>query len=134
MLGVADPHGAPGAPLRGCRVLLVEDEAIVAMVTEDLMAELGCDAIKHVASVADALAAMSAGEFDVAVLDVNLKGETSFGIADALAERVIPFMFCTGYGRAGLPDRYRQRVCVRKPFSIAELAAGLEAALERGDP
>jgi CheY-like chemotaxis protein len=70
-----------------------------------------------------------AGEatFDVAMLDVNLAGETSFAVADLLAGRGIPFLFATGYGLAGIEERYRDRPVLQKPFRAADLGAALEA-------
>ena len=112
----------------GPRVLVVEDEAMVAMMLEDMLLDLGCEIVGPAASLSGGLALVRAGGFDAAVLDVNLAGEKAFPIADALAERGIPFVYATGYGRAGLRGEDEQRLVLQKPYTVQELARNLHAA------
>ena len=107
------------------RILVVEDETMVAMLIEDILDELGYTAIGPAARVAEALQILETEALDGALLDVNLLGETSYGIADALAERGCPFIFTTGYGGAGLEEAYRDRPVLQKPFTRERLAEAL---------
>jgi CheY-like chemotaxis protein len=115
--------------LAGCRVLIVEDEAIVAMLIEDIIEEIGCSIVGPAAHVTQALAVLAADEIDGAVLDVNLAGEWSYPIADALAARGVPYVFVTGYGQAGLDAAYRDHPVVQKPFTRATLERALESVM-----
>jgi len=117
--------------LAGHRILVVEDEAIIAMLLEDIMEEIGCAIVGPVAKVAQALAALDAGPVDGAVLDVNLSGEWSYPIADALAARGVPYVFVTGYGQAGLAVDYQDHPVVQKPFTRTSIERGLEGAMAR---
>ena len=118
------------------RVLLVEDESLVAMLVKDMLAELGCTVAAHAGSVPEALEVVRAGGFHVALLDVSLEGKNVFPVAEALSAQNIPFAFASGYGRAGLPEAYRTWPLVPKPFQIEELSAALTAALlsSKGGP
>ena len=102
------------------RVLILEDEALVAMLLEDLVQEFGYDAQAYATSD-DALAALDTLQFDVAILDVNLGASLSYGVADALAARGIPFAFATGYGSGGVDPKYRGVTVMRKPIERASL-------------
>ena len=106
---------------QGCGVLVVEDEAMVAMLLEDLLHELGCHVVEIASRVETALTSIMVRTFDVAILDVNLKGETSYPVADVLELRKVPFLFATGYGTEAIPEKYRQRVVLQKPFRKQEL-------------
>ena len=117
--------------LQGLRVLFVEDESIVAMLTEDMLEDLGCEISAAAASVEDALAAVSQGGFDVALLDINLAGTMVFPVAAALSGLGIPFAFASGYGGKGLPPEFAGVPIIDKPFSKSDLAGVLEAALAR---
>ena len=110
------------------RVLVVEDEAMVSMMLEDMLAELGCEVVGPAPSLSAGLELARAAAIDAAVLDVNLAGEKAFPIADALAERGIPFIYATGYGRAGLREADVSRPVVQKPYSAQELARTLRDA------
>jgi CheY-like chemotaxis protein len=101
----------------GLRILIVEDESMVAMLLEEIVDELGYTVVGPVARVAPALELLDAGEIDGALLDVNLDGERSYPIADALDQLGRPYVFCTGYGLAGLDEAYRDRPVLQKPFT-----------------
>jgi DNA-binding response OmpR family regulator len=115
--------------LAGLRVLVVEDEAMVAMLIEDALIDLGCEVIGPVAGVAAALDLLEAEAVDAAVLDVNLGGEKVFPVADRLAESGTPFLFSTGYGVVGIQERHLDRPVLQKPYDTGRLGAALSAAL-----
>lgn len=111
--------------LAGLRILLVEDEAMIAMLFEDMLADSGATVVGPASAVATALAAISSESIDGALLDVNLGGEQSFAVADALTEKQIPFVFVTGYGGAGMRDRYPDAPTLQKPFVADDLQRAL---------
>jgi len=121
-------------PLAGRRVLLVEDEALVAMLIEDALDSAGAVMLGPYAAVAPALAAIPDALPELAVLDLNLAGESSLPIADELAGRGVPLVFASGYGQAGLPPRFRGRPMLAKPFDPAELISVLAALWEAAQP
>lgn len=114
---------------RGLRVLIVEDEATVAMLIEGMLEELGCDIVASVPSLALAREFSVLGDFDLAMLDVNVAGELVFPVAHLLRERRIPFLFSTGYGSMGLPAEFLECPVLAKPFSQAELTEKLALAI-----
>jgi CheY-like chemotaxis protein len=101
---------------------LVEDEMLVAWLLEDMLADLGCAVVGPASSVKQALAMIDAEAIDAAVLDVNLNGQMSYPIADALVARGVPFVFSTGYDKDTLLDGYRTFPVLQKPFHRAELS------------
>lgn len=123
-LGTADD------PLLGRRVLLVEDDAIISMLLEEMLADFGCDVVGTATRVEEALDVIGATTaIDAVVLDVNLNGMRSDPIADALAACGIPFVFSTGYGGSGVVDAHRDRPVLQKPFNQQDLAAALARLL-----
>ena len=117
-----------GRVLEGLQVLVVEDEAMIAMLIEDFLGELGAIPVKVAAAMDDAASCISSLNFDLAILDVNLRGQVTYPLADMLIERGIPFVFATGYGAAGLPPKFRTVPILQKPFLPEHLAATLLAA------
>jgi len=113
-------------PLSGRNILLVEDEMMLLMLIESMLGELGSQSVSAAATVRQALELINGQVFDAAMLDVNLNGETSFPVADALAARGIPFLFSTGYGIDGLTERFRDRPVLKKPFQYEELSGMFE--------
>ena len=113
----------------GRRVLLVEDEMMVAWLMEDMLIELGCEVLGPATCVAEALSIIEAVAPDAAVLDVNLGDERSFPIADALRARGVPVVFMTGYGKSSLPEPYRNFPLAPKPPERATVRACLAEAL-----
>jgi CheY-like chemotaxis protein len=105
----------------GRRVLVVEDEILLAWLLEDMLGDLGCAVVGPAASVKQALAMIDTEAIDVAVLDVNLNGQLSYPIADALAARNVPFVFATGYDKVDLPEGYQAYPVLQKPFHGSEL-------------
>lgn len=117
--------------LSGLRILVVEDEMLVLMETENMLADLGCDSVVAAATNEQATALIDAQHFDAALLDLNLNGVRSYPVADRLAERGVPFAFATGYGGHGLRDGDRERPLLVKPFecdALSELLTSLLSA------
>jgi CheY-like chemotaxis protein len=117
--------------LSGQRVLVVEDEMMVLMMIEDMLADLGCESVTAAATVDQALAQLDAQVFDAAILDMNLGGNKSFPVADALSAREVPFVFSTGYSGRDMRDGYRDRPVLKKPFRYEELVGILTRLLSR---
>jgi CheY-like chemotaxis protein len=111
--------------LTGRRVLVVEDEALVAMLVEDALLDAGASVIGPAATVAEALALLERETPEAAVLDLNLAGETSTPVADALAARGVPFVVATGYGADGLPPGHAAVPVLAKPYDPDDLTAAL---------
>jgi DNA-binding response OmpR family regulator len=116
-------------PKRSPRVFLVEDETLLVMLLEIMLEDMGYTLAFHASTLADGLAYAHSGDFDMAILDINIIGGNSLPIAAALAHRRIPFTFCSGYGRLGVPDIWADRHCVVKPFSAQQLEAALSDLL-----
>jgi len=115
--------------LEGKRVLLIEDEALVAMLVEDMLADEGCVVAASATRLPEAVLAANdtSIEIDLAILDVNLAGEPVFAVAEALAARGVPFAFATGYGAGGLPDVWKSRPTLQKPFTASDVRVVLES-------
>jgi|SRR5579859_1069588 len=112
--------------IAGMRVLIVEDEALVAAMLEDMLADFGCVVAGRAGSVNQALSqiAQTSG-LEAAILDVHLGGETVFPVADDLVQRRVPFVFSTGFGPADLAARYPHSLLLAKPYPPEELATAL---------
>ena len=111
--------------LSGRRVLVVEDEMLVLIMIEDMLADLGCQSVTSAATVDKALALINAQVFDIALLDMNLNGNDSHAVAEALSARAIPFVYSTGNTGQSLRDGYSDRPVLKKPFKYDEMAATL---------
>ena len=112
---------------RRLRVLIVEDEMLVAMNIEDMLLDLGHDVAGLASRLEPALALAREGSFDLAMLDVNLAGEQSFPVAHVLVERGIPFLFATGYGVKGIAEEFRSFPVLQKPFRARDLDQALKS-------
>jgi CheY-like chemotaxis protein len=117
--------------LSGRRILVVEDEMLVLMSIEDMLADLGCESVAAAATVDQAVALIDAQVFDAAMLDMNLNGTKSFPVADKLAELGVPFIFATGYSAQDMRDGYGDRPLLKKPIRYAELAGVFASLLAR---
>jgi CheY-like chemotaxis protein len=117
----------PATPAR--RILVVEDELMIRMLLEDMLGELGYTVTAEAARIDEALEAARTADFDIAILDVNLNGQPISPVADALVARGTPFVFATGYGERGLPEPYRDRPTLKKPFQMEGLKQMLDDAL-----
>lgn len=118
--------------LSGQRILVVEDEMLLAMMIEDMLADLGCESVSSAATVDQALALIDAQVFDLAMLDMNLNGNDSHPVAEALSARGVPFFYATGNTGHGLSDGYADRPMLKKPFKYEELVAILTRLQGRG--
>jgi len=107
------------------RVLVVEDEYLIRMLLEDMLADIGYDLAAGVGTIAEASELAANGEFHAAILDVNLDGKEIYPVADILAGRGVPFVFVTGYGERSLPEPYRDRPALQKPFQAEQLRTAL---------
>jgi CheY-like chemotaxis protein len=111
------------------RILIVEDESMIAMMVEGFLEESGWEVAGWAGGTERALAMARDAEIDAALLDVNLNGQDTFAVADILSERRIPFIFATGYGADGVAKRFRGVPTLTKPFQRNELDRALEAAM-----
>ena len=120
-----------GDSLCGLRVLLVEDEMMVALLLETMLTDLGHQVAGPVARLEKGLEMVEREAIDLAVLDVNINGRDVYPIAAALEARGIPFIFATGYGSAGLHPAYCDRPVLRKPYRSDDLKAAIGRACDR---
>jgi CheY-like chemotaxis protein len=110
------------------RVLIVEDEVMIRILLEGMLRKLGYTITAEAGRVEEALEVASKVDFDLAILDVNLNGKSVSPVADVLSARGMPFVFVTGYGEGGIPEAYRDRPILKKPFQMN----GLRRVLETG--
>jgi len=104
---------------------------MILMIIEDMLADLGCESVTAAATVDQALALIDAQVFDAAMLDMNLNGNKSHAVADALVARGVPFVFSTGYSGLDVSDGYGDRPVLKKPFPYEELVEILTRLLQR---
>ena len=112
----------------GMRVLVVEDELMIRMLLDGMLTDLGHTVAGEAGSIEEALTLAKEGEFDVALLDVNLNGKPINPVVEVLIARGLPFVFASGYGQRGVPEAYRASPTLQKPFQVEALAEALEAA------
>ena len=112
------------------RIFLVEDESLLAMMLETMLEDLGHEVADSADSLEEAVKKAKQAEFDCALLDVNLRGEVVYPVADVLTARGLPFVFASGYGGAGLPQQFKDKPVIAKPFQLEDLSAALSNALE----
>ena len=110
------------------RVLIVEDEMLVAMLVEDILGELGFEVAGTCTHLDDALKLAASEAVDFVILDVNLDGKRSFPVADILRARKIPFIFATGYGSKVLEAEYANVPTLAKPFMFGDVQQVLKKA------
>jgi CheY-like chemotaxis protein len=122
----------PMASMRGLKVLMVEDQLLIAMDVETMLTHEGAASVETASSVKEALIALAIMRPDVAILDVNLGNGSSVPVAQALCERGIPFVFATGYGETSLiPASMDDVPIVRKPYDLASLVAAMTTAMTK---
>ena len=115
----------------GKRVLVVEDELMIRMLLQDMLADLGYTLAGEAGRIEEALTLAKEGKFDIAILDVNLNGQSISPVVEILIDRGLPFVFATGYGQRGVPEPYRNTPTLQKPFQADALAQAIEAAAPR---
>jgi CheY-like chemotaxis protein len=110
------------------KVMVVEDDALVSMLLEANLRDLGCEVVAIAGRLDDALEKAGKVTMDVAMLDINLAGKLSYPVAGVLRSRGIPFVFATGYGTIGLPAEFQGSPVLSKPYSQRQLENALLAA------
>ena len=121
--------------LFGFQVFVVEDELVVSIMLEDMLAEFGCIVAGMAATVDDAMAQIVATPMiDAAILDVNLGGEKVYPVAERLIARGVPFVFCTGYGLGGVANHFAHVPTLAKPYEQDQLEDLLISALVNARP
>jgi CheY-like chemotaxis protein len=119
------PQDRKDASLKGLRILLVEDEFLVALEVEEALQDLGCAVLGPFAKLSKAIEAARGAELDGAILDINLNGEMVYPLAEDLISKDIPFVFLTGYTAADLPEKYRHFRRLQKPLDAGLLRGAL---------
>src|SRR6201996_1372699 len=115
-------------PLGGS-VFLVEDEVMIRMMVADMLEELGYRVVAEAGEIGEAMKLAQAAEFDIAILDVNVNGKVISPVAELISARNLPFIFATGYGSSGLPEEFRDRPALQKPFQLETLGRLIDQAL-----
>lgn len=111
--------------LSGKSILIIEDEPMVAALLDDMLSELGCEKIMRATTIERAIETVTHSPPDAALLDVSIKGITSFPVATVLSREEVPFVFSTGYGEAVLEPPWNGHPCLVKPFSFGILENAL---------
>ena len=124
----------PLRPLQGCKVLIVEDEFLVASLLQEILETAGCIVAGPIPRVAEAVDAADHETYDAAILDINVAGYRIDPVADALSRRSVPFVFVTGYSTGALPAEYADRPRLCKPFRIADLLGTLASLVRNRSP
>ena len=115
---------------QGGSVFLVEDEVMIRMMVADMLEELGYRVAAECGDIAEAIKLAQHAEFDIAILDVNVNGKVISPVAELIRVRNRPFIFATGYGSSGLPEEYRDRPALQKPFQLETLSKMIDSALQ----
>lgn len=116
----------------GGSVFLVEDEVMIRMMVADMLEELGYRVAAEAGEINEAVQLAQTTDFDFAILDVNVNGKVISPVADLIKAKGRPFIFATGYGSSGLPEQYRDRPALQKPFQLEALGRTIETALRGG--
>lgn len=112
------------------RILVVEDSPVVAPFTVDILSELGCQVVGPAPNMAAARALVEAGEFDAALMDVHIRGERIFPLCEILEMKELPFVLTSGYADWSMPEKWRDRLRLPKPYKLEQVQAVLEALFE----
>lgn len=128
------PPRPPTKGFAGLRVLVVEDEVAIAMLVEDMLLDLGAVVIGPAGRLSQGKSLAETEEVDIAILDVNVAGESVYPIVDVLAQRGVRFIFSTGYGAGGIDPSWRDRPVLQKPFTQSELETALGQAVQGTAP
>ena len=119
--------------LQGKRIIVIEDEPLVAMDLQSTLDAAGCEVIGPVGTLDKARTLIAQAEFDAALLDVNLSGHRVDELAAALTRKNVPFAFVSGYGRESLPSGFHEAMLLKKPFSQEQLIGMAESLLYQAD-
>jgi DNA-binding response OmpR family regulator len=118
-----------GNDLKGCRVLIVEDDVRISMLMQESLVEMGCEVTGIAMLFDDAMDMAAAQTFDVALLDISLNGELSYPVAEVMLERSQKFVFVTGHVMETLPAPFQGTPVLHKPFGLRDLQKTLRMAL-----
>jgi len=127
--GPASEKGSALKKLEDLQVFVAEDEAIIAMLIEDTLLDIGCKNVQVAPSIEKALDLIEQEPPDFAILDLNLNGRRSYPIADVLSKKGCPFVFLSGYGARGLDGDYKHAMVLQKPFQQIDLENALKQAV-----
>jgi CheY-like chemotaxis protein len=119
--------------LTGKTILVVEDEMLIMMLAEDYLHQMGCTSILVAGTTRQALDTIADHDIDAAMVDMNLHGETSDAVADALSDKGVPFLFVTGYVSPSLAERHTHRHILNKPYAAGQLSALFADLLSEND-
>jgi CheY-like chemotaxis protein len=111
-------------------MFLVEDEVMIRMMVADMLEELGFSVAAEAGEISEAVRLAQSTVFDLAILDVNVNGKVITPVAELIKARNLPFIFATGYGSSGLPEDYRDRPALQKPFQLETLAQMINSTLK----
>jgi len=103
---------------------------MIRMMVADMLEELGYKVAAEAGDIAEAMRLAQATEFDIAILDVNVNGKVITPVAELITARNRPFIFATGYGSSGLPQEYRDRPALQKPFQLETLAQVIASTMK----
>lgn len=117
------------ADTQKCRILIVEDEAAISILMEDMLLDLGVEIVGPASRLDSALQLAREADFDAAILDINIAGVQSYPVGDVLRGRGIPVIFATGYGSSVLPERFKSCQILHKPFDSHQFSQVLQKAL-----
>ncbi len=121
--------------LSGLRILVVEDELLIALALEDILLSLACEVVGPIGNVGEALELAQTEPFDGALLDVNVRGQLVYPVAEALMARRVPIIFCSGYSdTAIMPARFRSLPQVPKPYDDGVLMSAMEKVFRAAKP
>jgi DNA-binding response OmpR family regulator len=115
------------------RVFVVEDEPMIRMMVADMLEELGHTVVVEAAHIDQALELAQSAEFDLVILDVNLKGKLITPVAELIKALRRPIIFATGYGSEGVPEDFRDLPALPKPFQLEALATEIDKVLRSRD-
>ena len=121
--------GSLGAELKGKRILVVEDSPVVGPFTVDILDELGCEVIGPAPNMAAARSLVESGGFDAALMDVHIRGERVFPLCEMLSAKGIPFVLTSGYADWTMPEQWRDRPRLNKPYTIDQVDGSLRQLL-----
>lgn len=120
------------AALKDLRILVAEDEYLLAEDLRDVLSAAGAIVVGPFPTVADAIACLDAETpLDIAILDVNLRGEMIFPVAELLDARAIPFIFTTGYQQESFPERFSRAAHLEKPVAAEKVASAIMEQVHR---
>jgi DNA-binding NtrC family response regulator len=118
---------------RQISVLLVEDETLIRMMMVDMVEELGHIVAAEASNIQEASALAQTANFEIAVLDVNVGGERIDPVAEIIASRGLPFVFASGYGAIGAPEKFRHHLILQKPFHLERLGIAIEETITESE-